>query len=484
VSASGNIELSSRRQVALGVEGIVDAVHVQVGDRVQAGDLLLSLETIELERAAKRAELEVQAQLNTAEQAKNENSALDIAAAQANLASALANLAQVRAGPSADEIAAARSTLSSAQAAYNGLLAGPPESELAQLSADLKKKEIAMQEAQTAYDEVAWLNNVGMTSQSSALQQAVIDYEAAQAAYDQAAAPASEADLQSALSSVQSAQHALDDLLMQPLEADIASAEAAVAQAQAELDDLQSGTSETELRTAQISLEQALVDLQEAYANLANAKVIAPIDGTVLEVAIEAGQQGTRGAAVVTLADTTQLELTIHVAEVDIPQLEAGQEAEIVIDALPEATFRGSIAYIAPASDEESELVNYPVTIQLAADQSLDKVRPGMTAVASIAATNTELRGGWLVPTTAIRQAEGAAVVTVMRDGAATPVEVIPKAAQGEWTVVESDQLRAGDEVVGTLVSQLDQMPVFGPGRGGGFRVPGGGGGGGGSGGR
>ena len=56
VSAAGNLELVSERSVALGVAGIVEKVAVAVGDHVNAGDLLLKLDTTDLERQLAQAE--------------------------------------------------------------------------------------------------------------------------------------------------------------------------------------------------------------------------------------------------------------------------------------------------------------------------------------------------------------------------------------------------------------------------------------------
>lgn len=474
VSASGNIALREEHYVTLGVDGTIARVFVRAGDAVQAGDPLLALDTVALERAVRRSELNVQSQVNRQQQLEQDADALAVAAAQANLASALENLALVRAGPSNAEIAAARSSLSSAQARYAELVAGPSELELLQLAADVRRREVSLAQAQENYNAIAWRNDVGMTPQAAELQQATIDYETAQANYLQATAQASQSELQSAQSSIQSAQVQLDNLLRQPTEGDIAAAEAQVAQTQSALDDLLGGATETELRDAQISLEQALVDLQEAYANLAGAQVMAPIDGTVLAVDAAVGRQGNRGAVVVTMADTSQLELTINVAEVDISQVALGQTADITIDALPGQLFRGEVSGIAPAGDASTNLVNFPVTIRLVeGGDDLSRVRPGMTAVATLVDTDSALRDGWLVPTSALRAEGDATIVRVVRseNGASAtpqPVTVETLGVQGEWTIVRAvgdpDGLRPGDEVVGTVTSRITNEFQFGGG--------------------
>ncbi|MEZ4677198.1 MAG: biotin/lipoyl-binding protein [Caldilineaceae bacterium] len=277
VSASGHIALVDQLVVGAEVGGKVQAVNVKVGNQVAAGDLLLTLDSIDLERALRRAELTVEAQRNALAQLTEAATASEIAVAEANLAEAKQNLADVMAGPSAAEIAAARSNLSAAWSKYNELQAGPTQAELTQLSADLKKSEVALAEAQRAYDKVVWRNDVGMTSEAAALQDATIDYEKSKAAYEVSVAAADNSEVQSAIGLAQSAQVQLDDLLNSPTEAEIAQAQAQVADAEAALADLQQGPSATELRSSEISLEQALIDLEEAHATWPRLRSAAPV---------------------------------------------------------------------------------------------------------------------------------------------------------------------------------------------------------------
>jgi RND family efflux transporter MFP subunit len=413
VRAAGNVEVSEERFVVLQVEGTVATVLVAVGDQVKTGDLLLSLDTVDLERAVRQAEL-------------------GVAASQAQID-------QLNEGADPSDLAAAEASLASAQEQYRNLLAGKNQDELTQLSANLDKAQIALQQAQAEYDKVSWRNDVGMTTQAATLQKATIDYDSARAAYDDATKKASQAD--------------------------VAAAEASIASAQATVDKLLKKTGAAEMHSAEISLAQAQLSLEEAQVRLAEAQVRAPINGTILAVNAEVGQRAAAGLQAFTIADLGLLELTANVAEVDIAPIQIGQEAQVTIDALPGRTLQGMVKQIAPSSSTSQGVVNYPVTVQLT-DPDLSGVRPGMTGVATL--INSQKQAGWLVPSNAITQNSDGAVVTVVRDGQSLPVRVVPGTPQGEWTFVQSADLQEGDQVVGSVASYLNKnQNRFGVGGGG-----------------
>ena len=462
VSASGNIGLVETNYVVMDVAGTVSKVDAKVGEVVKAGDALITLNTVELERSVRKAELNVAAAKNSLAQLQEPASANEIVAAEAELLSAQKKLEDAQKPASSDEISAAKASVNSAWSKYNELLAPNSAAETTKLEASLRKAEITMAEKQRAYDKIKWRNDVGMTSEAAALQQATIEYEAAKADYEVSSEPASNSDVQSALSSARNAEEQLNDLLAKPDEAEIASAEATVASAQKKLDDLKSGTASLEVEASQIKLDQALVDLEEAYTNLSKAKVLAPVDGVVLSLDSEKGQRVSAGTTVATLADISQLQLKVNVAEVDIDQITLDQEAEITIDALPGKSFSGKVAQISPLSSSASGVVNYEVTILLDST-TLAGVRPDMTAVAKVA--NNKVVSGWLVPTNSITLSDGKATITLVRNGAQQQVEVTTGDIQGEWTVVESPQLQSGDSVVGSLTTYINDSnnSGFGP---------------------
>lgn len=463
VSAAGNIETSNPYSAVIQIDGIVTEVLVEVGDNVAKDDLIAILDTSSLERAVQRAELEVDTQQNLLDQLLEPAEPADIAASRANLASAKEALADTQAGASDAELAAAEAALTAAQESYQEVLNGSSDAELIQASVELNKAAITLKNAQEAYDRIAYRGDIGSTQQAIDLQNATIDYEATKAAYEIATEPASQADIQEALKAIKDAESQLDSLRNQPTQADIAAAEAQVASAEAELANLLTGPTESELREAELALEQSQLDLEEAEADLAQARLRAPIDGTILTMDVEVGQKLTSGASVASVADLTELELTVNVAEVDIRKMREGQIAQITIDALPDQIFSGLVTRIAPASDSTEGVVNYPVTIQLD-NLNLDEVRAGMTAVATI--SDEAAGSSWLVPTDALQEFEGETTVRVIRDGQPTRVAVEPGTSQGEWTVVQSAELEAGDKVVGNVSTFLDENNGFGGPRG------------------
>ena len=466
VSAAGNIALAEEEAATFEVEGVIAEVAVEIGDEVAAGDLLATLKTTDLERAIERADLALQVKKNALDKLLEPADPAEIAAARAQLQSAQEKLADVEAGPSVAELEAAQAGLAAAEAAYTDLLAGSSEAELTQKSAELHKAYIALQEAQEAYNQIAYADTAGTSRQALDLQEATINYDVAKAGLDISTEPASEADIQNALKTIKQAQRDLDDLSTSTV--DIASAEADVANAESNLAKLLSGPTEAEIHEAELAIEQAQLDLQEAETDLSHSRLRAPIDGTITTIDAGVGEKVTTDiSAAIYIADPSQLELTVDVSEVDVPKVYVGQPSQISLDAFPDRVFSGEVTRIAPTSSSDSGVVNYEVAVLLD-DLNLDGVKAGMTAVATIA--DDLDRPQWLVPSSSIREFEGENTVTVVRDGKNTQVVVNPGIAQGEWTTVESAELQEGDEVVGEVASFVDEdqenQRGFGPMRG------------------
>ena len=230
----GSLEVTKSRAVTPGVGGEVMEVLVEVGDLVEAGQELFRLDSTQLDWAVQRAELALELARISLLEINEQSSEGDLAVAQANLEVAKTNLAKLdTGGATEDELAATRASAAAAWARYNELLAGPTEARLQQLRAHVERAELAVTQAQRAYNEVAWRGDVGKTPQAANLQRVTIDLNVAQASYNEATQPARASEVQTALAAAHRAQHALNELEEGVSEVDWAVGRARVAAAEA-----------------------------------------------------------------------------------------------------------------------------------------------------------------------------------------------------------------------------------------------------------
>jgi multidrug resistance efflux pump len=426
LTAVGTVELIEPRQVVLAAAGRVDQINVKVGDVVTAGTILVSLDTTYLDWAVEQAENEFEtARIDFEDLGTVEES--DVAVAEANLLLAQETLAEVEAGPTAEELAAAESSAAAAWARLQELQEQPTQAQINQALANLKKAQIAVQAAQREYDKIAWLPEAAATEAADTLQQATVDLEAAQAAYEEASKPATESELQAATADAQSAQDALNELRRSPTPAQLAEAQATVAAAQATLETTQRGAREPDLEKGALVVRNAMIALDQARLARENADVKAPIDGTILTLDVELGQEASAGSVVATMADTANVQLVVNVEQKDISRVRIGQAVAISIYALPAEIFYGVVEKIAPVADAGTGFITFPVIIRMT-EGPLELVLPGMTASAAFdvgASTSAAPVAGETL--TATVEAPATPEATATSDVTATP-EATPEA--------------------------------------------------------
>jgi len=418
ITADGTGTLVPASETGLGFRsgGLLAEVLVEVGDEVEAGEVLARLEDADAQAQVAQAEINLRlAELKRAELTQDVDP-VALTSAQASLASAQADLNRLTTPATAEDLAAARYNLLSAQQGLDALLAGPTPEEIAIAKADLEVAEINLQKAQADYDKIAWRENVGTMPQAVALQQATIAYEKAKANYDLKVAGPTEEQVTAARAKVAQAQAQINALEQGPDSKDVAAAEAKVAQAQAQLDDLLAGTSAGDLEAAELNVTQARYNLEDAQRKLADTLLVAPASGTILAIEAQPGESvGTN--AIVTLADLETPQVLFWVEETDLMSVAPGNAINIVFDALPDHTFPGKILSVDPA------LVKVDNTPAVQAWGSVDlTVHPvnllsGMNAEVEVVAG--EARNALLVPVQALREVTPGqyAVFVVKSDG-------------------------------------------------------------------
>ncbi len=75
-------------------------------------------------------------------------------------------------------------------------------------------------------------------------------------------------------------------------------------------------------------------------------KLHRPINGVVLDQSLQAGELAAPAAAILTLADLSQVELVVYVPENRIGQVQLGQAVKVSVDSFPGQVFEGQVARI------------------------------------------------------------------------------------------------------------------------------------------
>ncbi|MBI3944120.1 MAG: efflux RND transporter periplasmic adaptor subunit [Chloroflexi bacterium] len=470
VSSAGNIAPSSILNMAFTGSGQIKTVKVKIGDKVKAGDVLATLDTsdLDLQLQQNNSNLTVaQAQL---EQTKKGPTAAQLAVAEASLASAQAAYEDAKQGPTAAEIALAEANVQSAQASYDAAkksVANRGE-QMTVAQNTLKKAEIALQDAQSAYDKVAWRPDIGVMSQSKTLQQATIDYQTAQANYNLTVSQINDTQVIQAQASLTKAKSDLDNLINQSNDTQLKQAAANVAQAQSSLDSLKNTPTPEDMVVALAKVDQARMNVEQTKLQLKKMQLVAPFDGTITAVNIIPGQQSGGSTAPITLAALNDLQIVVNLSEVDQPKVKAGQDVQITLDALPNANLNGKVESIYPAAVIQQGVVNYPVIVKLVNPPLT--VISGMTANASIVVDKRE--NVLLAPNRAIKTQGRTKTVTVMFEGQQITTQVQTGLANDTQTEITSG-VKEGDELVLNATTTTSRGVPGAGGFGGGFGGPG-----------
>ncbi len=120
--------------------------------------------------------------------------------------------------------------------------------------------------------------------------------------------------------------------------------------------------SESDLFTIQQNLETAKADLEAAEKNLANCKATAPIDGMVIGLTMQPGDEIAANTAVVTISDTSAILVSANVDERNISYIKPGMPVEL--DQWGTPAF-GTVETVSLSSTVNNGVATYPITISV-----------------------------------------------------------------------------------------------------------------------
>jgi HlyD family secretion protein len=157
------------------------------------------------------------------------------------------------------------------------------------------------------------------------------------------------------------------------------------------------------LQVQQAVVKSSRAALTRAKQNLDYAVIRSPIQGTVIQRAVEVGQTVAASFNTPTLfviaQDLSKMEINALVDESDIGQIATGQTARFTVEAYPERTFEGRVRQVRLQPTTVQNVVNYTVIVDVENRDNL--LLPGMTTTLDFVVE--ERRQVLLVPSGALK---------------------------------------------------------------------------------
>lgn len=349
LDATGALAAADQAALSFGMSAPVTEIFVSLGDVVEAGTVLATIDTTSIEADIRSAELSAASAQASLDALTAPPSDLEIESAELNVQSAQASLSSAsQTGSSETDIEIARLQ---EELSRNSLYQS-------QLSRDMSQANANPNQSNAYASEIA--SNSSLARSETSVEIAELE----------TAATASEG----------------------PSQSQLASANAQYLSAQAALDSLLEGASESQIRLAEIEVEKAQLALEAVESQLSDAQLVAPFDGIVSSIGIDVGELP--GAEAITLIDTSSYTLTLSVDERDISAMALGQLVNLSAQALPDLDLTGTVTHIDPTPTTENGLVSYSVEVTL--NQSEATLRPGMTVITNVILN--EVSGVLVVP--------------------------------------------------------------------------------------
>ncbi len=432
ISLSGTVESAEVSTVTTSQTLTVQSIPVQVGDWVEAGDVICVLDSTEVEKSIADAQQTLQEAVNNAQE--------NLSTAQQNL-----SWAQEEADTAYSAMTAAQEQQSGAQSALQAA-----QDSISAFQSAVDSASAVLQNATAALNNAlsAAQDNPDDASLSQQVQQCQAEVTAAQQ------------DLSTAQSELSSAQSAMN---IESLQAAATSAATAYDQALSTWNSARDyrDSCQQQVESAQQALTDASADdtLEELQQTLANCTLTAPTAGKITAINVTVGAMAGNNTTIAEIQNTDSLKIAVTIPEYEIQNVELGMTARITTDAT-EGTIEGTLTQISPVASSDSGSSGFSAEVSVnTADSGL---YVGINATVEIIQSTTE--DVFVVPLDAIGINEaGESIVYVLESGTALEgqwreVVVTTGDSNDYYVEIASDQLSEGMEIRSS--ASLDQAQV------------------------
>lgn len=337
VIAEGKIKPARAVNLSFQARGAVEEINVKIGDSVKQGDVLARLANASVAEAGLAAANLELLDAQQAFDALNRNGNINLATSW----TAYMDAQKVRA---------------EAERAWERLNLDNLEDRIEDAETDVKDREEDLKDAQDEFDKYK-----DLSKDNTRRKTAEDNLEKAQEDYNEAVRKLEEIKRER-----DTVRAALDAAL------------AAEAEAKYQYELSSDGVNKDQRALAAARLENAKAQVAAAEANLSNYILTAPFDGIVMDVAVEVGEQVGPESRAVSVADPSSWIIeTTDITELEVVDVEVGQNVTFTADALPDVAMKGVVSEISRSSFIQGGDVIYTVRIEA---QDVDpRVEWGMT---------------------------------------------------------------------------------------------------------
>ena len=211
----------------------------------------------------------------------------------------------------------------------------------------------------------------------------------------------------------------------------------------------------TAVDTTKAAQQSAEASLEQARINLEHTVIRSPINGTVIDRSVDAGQTVAASLSTPTLfliaEDLAQMQIETQVDETDIGQIRQGQQVRFEVQSYPDSIFTGTVRQIRLQPSTVDNVVTYTVIVD--ASNESGKLMPGMTATVDFIVHQSE--NTLLVPVAALKFTPdsnrwsngGNQVFSQQADGRLRPVQITAGESDGLLTEIAGEELAVGMQV-------------------------------------
>ncbi|HEY9078271.1 MAG TPA: efflux RND transporter periplasmic adaptor subunit [Anaerolineaceae bacterium] len=419
IGATGTIRTNQTAQVTWQTSGRVAEVKVKVGDVVKTDQVLATLDPTTVSTQILQAQVDL----------VNAQTALDELYRQSSTVIAQKQQALVTAQKNYDDAKTKRESMNYPRASQTQIDRAWEQYQ------DAKK---ALADAQEQYDKNIW-RDPGDPARIKATN-----------------------NLVSATNSAQQTLANYNWYKGKPTEKEFAEADAAIAVAQANLEN-----AKRDLEKALNGPDEAAVAAQKVKITIAEntlrtTQLVAPFNGTIMDVKIKPGDLVSSSTVGFRIDDMSVLLIDLQVSEVDINRVKVNQKVNITFDAISDKQYQGVVGDIPAYGTTSGGTVNFITTIKIT--QYDKSVKPGMTASANILVDQVD--NVLVVPNRAVRTVGNQRAVYV-KTGEGIGYKIVRVRvglSSDTMTEVISNELKEGDPIVTNSNAEIQagQGGIFG----------------------